>query len=156
MPTLQLTVIQGELPSIATFHWVLWGNRKRRGFANVGYPRAVPWYTPPRTGKTHDKPREHVLPVDDVLADLIETGHVWLKADNPNRAKALEIEYGAYPDAPATVADRCKENGVKRNSVRKTAWRGRKQIERWISSRSNEMMLVGSISSHGQTTLQLR
>ena len=132
MVSATLTITISQLPKINTVHWFIWAGRKREGYAHIGYPRAVPWYLPPRTGAVFDKPREPVLDVDHMVADKIEWGVHKLKTESPKQAYYLEIEYGAYPNATADVKERCKQHNVPRGTCKKGAWRARKKVESWL------------------------
>lgn len=90
---------------IDELHWNLWGMMSRelsRGC--LGYPKQVPYYTPPRTQASADFANPDTEDWD--MAERIATAANQLKHSNSTRIRALEEFYGAYPGASGSKADR--------------------------------------------------
>lgn len=114
------------MANIDPFYFSLWASRRRMGYAKVGYYSTQPFYQPPALGDVMSEPREVITEDDYGVADSID-GCV---QQIPRRlAIALEIWEGAYPDAPVSRSQRCKERGVKYDACRKASKRAKNKIE---------------------------
>ena len=104
---------------ILEHHWILWAIRARgEAGQEVGYPRQVPWYTPPKRpgddppGDREMMPRE--TPQDEDIADQIGRAVHELSKIRPQMAAALKAHWGAYPRPAHTMEARCRKMRVSR------------------------------------------
>ena len=74
-------------------HWALWAQVCRE-VAHIGYPRATPFYTPPR--RSSGPPGMLKTDLDDEIAELIAQG---VKLATNAEQIALTEFFGAYPGA---------------------------------------------------------
>src|SRR5210317_1291716 len=100
MANLMLTTCKGEsVANIDPFYFTLYAVRKRSGMANNGYPKQVPWYTPPKLGDVMAEKKEQVTDEDWTVAESIERCVNEIRQRNTTYADALDIWEGAYVDA---------------------------------------------------------
>jgi len=96
---------------------------------HIGYPRAVPFYSPPRLGDSWETPPEGFINEDFELAELLATKVAQLKQVRPRQAFAITVFWGAYIGAPFERSERYRSNGISGNNCRKLAKRGQQWIQ---------------------------
>ena len=116
--------------NIDPIYWTLYAVRKRSGLANNGYPKQVPWYTPPKLGDVMSDPGEVITEEDWVVAESIERCVNEIRAKNVAYAESLDIWEGAYEGAPASRRQRCRDWGVRYEACKKAANRCKREVER--------------------------
>jgi len=116
-----------------SYYVMLYAAAQRTGMAQNGYPKQVPWYTPPRRGETDEK-REDPPGVEEwEAAARVEAELNRFRAfDKKRRAlvEALDIWEGAFVDAPFSKKERCKVMRVEYNQCRKAAGRCFRLLDR--------------------------
>jgi len=118
------------VPNIDPFYFCLYAVRKRNGMAKTGYPKQVPWYTPPKLGDVMQEPKEIITDDDWTVAESIERCVNEIRAVRPVLADCFDIWEGAYEGAPASRSERCRQWAVKYQACKKNANRCKKEIER--------------------------
>ena len=116
------------MANINPFYFSLWASRRRMGHAKTGYYSEQPFYSPPALGDVMDPP-EVITDEDWSIADAIDNCYVEMLTTHPRLALGLEIFEGAYPNAPLSRSERCKDRGVCYNSCRVAAQRCKKRME---------------------------
>ena len=108
-------------------HWALWAVNCREG-VNIGYPRAEPYYSPPRLGDTV-VPKTVLIEDDYLIADLI--GESVQDCDSTHKMSLVEF-YGAYPGAPHAMGARIAAMKRKLNRSRGQCYEVMKQAKSYV------------------------
>ena len=120
---------------IHPIYFSLYASLKRGGLANNGYPKAVPWYTPPKAGSVFNESSEPVTEDDWYKAEAIEKAVNEIRQrDKMSRelAEALDIYEGAFLHPPPSRAERCKMFGIGVEACRAKAKRCKREVERLV------------------------
>ena len=110
----------------------LYAMRMRGVGRNLGYPRQVPWYTPSRTGETHNDQKIFITDDDWWIVDQIERFLGEIKQTKPSLVISFNIWHGAYTGAESGRSKRCKHFGVPYGKTQKAALRCESLLERMM------------------------
>ena len=118
---------------LAKQHWDAWVYLCRQT-VDIGYPRQVAWYLPPRLGNTFDAESFHKLTDDDFkIAELMCQAWGELRNNRETHAAAVREFYGAYPEPPPRLKDRILKLHMERRTVYRLVDEGKLWIEGSVS-----------------------
>ena len=118
------------MANIDPFYITLYAIRRRQGVADNGYPKQVPFYSPPKLGDVMSEPKEIISDEDWAIAEAIEQCVNEIRLRRPVLAQCFDIWEGAYEGAPPSRSERCKDWNVKYGACKKNAQRCKKELER--------------------------